>query len=138
MKPDKLLVEARARIFWGELSSSVFDFLTSNGTPAAEADSKIREFQHERNTEIRRLGVRSILIGLAVAFLAMFTLYIFAWPLDRGSIYFANRGVAAVVVVGLYGVWKLGIGLVYLIYPQSVRKSMTDIGESDVFEDMIE
>jgi len=60
MKPDKLFVEARARIFWGELFPSVLGFLTSNGIAAVEADSKIREFQHQRNVEIRKLGVRSI------------------------------------------------------------------------------
>jgi hypothetical protein len=135
MKPDKLLVEARARIFWGELFPSVLDFLTSNGISDVEADTKIREFQHERNMEIRKLGLRSILIGLLVGLFVAFTLYIFAWPLDRGSIALANSGIATIVFVGLYGLWKIGIGFVYVIWPQSVRKSITDIGESDIFED---
>jgi uncharacterized protein YjeT (DUF2065 family) len=132
------MLEARARIIWGESSSSVRGFLTSKGIPTTEADSKIREYQHERNTEIRKIGIRSILIGLLVLFLATFALYLFAWPIDRGSIALANRGDAVVVFVGLYGVWKLGIGLVYLIYPQSVRKSVSDVGESDVFGDTFE
>ena len=136
--PGKLIVEARAKIFWGELFPSVLGFLTSNGIPAAEADSKIREFQHERNREIRKLGVKSILIGLLVGSLATFTLYIFAWPLDRGSMVLANAGIATIVFVGLYGLWKIGIGLVYLIWPQSVRKSFTAIGESDIFEDFFD
>ena len=138
MKPDQILVEARARIFWGELSSSVVDYLTSNGVSATEAESKIRKYQHERSIEIRKLGVRSILIGLLVGLFAMFVLYIFAWPLDRGSIVLANRGIAVIVFVCLYGLWKIGIGFVYLIWPQSVRKSFTDIGESDIFEDIID
>jgi hypothetical protein len=137
-KPGKLLVEARAKIFWGELSLSVLGFLTSNGIPAVEADSKIKEFQHERNREIRRLGVMSILIGLLVGSLSMFALYIFAWPIDRGSMAFANAGTATIVFVGLYGLWKIGIGIVYVIWPQSVRKSVTDIGESDIFEDFFD
>jgi hypothetical protein len=126
-------LEARARIIWGESSLSVRDFLTSNGVSPAEADSKIIEYQHERNAEIRKIGVRSIFIGLLVLVLAAFTLYVFAWPLDRGSIVLANRGIAVVVFVGFYGVWKVGIGLVYLIYPKSVRKSVSDIGKWDVF-----
>ena len=128
-------LEARARIIWGESSSSVHDFLTSNGISAAEADSKIREYQRERNTEIKKIGFRSILIGLLVASLTILAMYLVLWPLDRGSIAYANRGVAAVVFVGLYGLWKIGIGSVYVIWPQSVRKSVTDIGESDIFED---
>jgi len=98
------------------------------------ADSKISEFQQERNREIRKLGLRSIFIGLGVGLLAGFTLYLFAWPLDRGSMVLANRGMAAIVVVALYGSWKIGLGLIYLIWPQTVRKSLTDIGESDIFE----
>ena len=128
-------LEARARIIWGESSSSVHDFLTSNGISAAEADSKIMEYQQERNAEIRKLGVRSIFIGLLVLVLSTFTLYVFAWPLDRGSIALANRGIAVIGVVLLYGVWKLVIGLVYLIYPQSVRKSVSDVGEWDIFSE---
>jgi uncharacterized protein YjeT (DUF2065 family) len=128
-------LEARARIIWGESSLSVHDFLTSNGISAAEADSKIMEYQHERNAEIRKIGVRSILIGLLVLVLSTFTLYVFAWPLDRGSIALANRGIAVIGVVWLYGVWKLVIGLVYLIYPKSVRKSVSDVGEWDVFSE---
>jgi hypothetical protein len=127
-------LEARARIIWGESSLSVHDFLTSNGLSAAEADSRIIEYQHERNAEIRKIGIRSILIGLLVASLTILAMYLVLWPLDRGSIAYANRGVAAVACVGLYGLWKVGIGSVYLIWPQSVRKSVPDIGESDIFD----
>jgi hypothetical protein len=129
------MLEAKARIIWGEPSLSVHDFLTTHGVPAAEADSKIREYQRERNTEIKKIGIRSILIGLLVASLTILAMYLVLWPLDRGSIAYANRGVAAVVFVGLYGLWKIGLGFVYVIWPQSVRKSVTDIGESDIFED---
>ncbi len=128
-------LEARARIIWGESSLSVHDFLTSNGISAAEADSRIIEYQRERNTEIKKIGIRSIVIGLLVASLTILAMYLVLWPLDRGSIAYANRGVAVVVLVGLYGLWKIGIGFVYVIWPQSVRKSVTDIGESDIFED---
>ena len=132
------MLEARARIIWGEPPLSVHEFLTSHGVPTAEADSKIREYQHERNTEIKKIGIRSIAIGLVVASLTTLAMYFMLWPLDRGSIAYAKKGVAAVVFVGLYGLWKIGIGLVYVIFPQSVRKSVTDIGESDLFEDVFD
>lgn len=138
IKPDKLFVEARAKIFWGELSISARDFLTANGIAAVEADAKIKEFQHERNMEIRKLGLRSILIGSLVWVLAGFTLCIFAWPLNHGSMVLANRGIATIVFVALYGLWKIGIGCIYVIWPQSVSKSITDIGESDIFGDVFD
>jgi uncharacterized protein YjeT (DUF2065 family) len=124
-------LEARARIIWGESSSSVHDFLTSKGISAAEADSKIIEYQHERDAEIRKIGVRSIFIGLLVLVLATFTIYLFVWP--PANVIWVNKGVVVVVLVWLYGVWKLGIGLVYLVYPKSVRKAVSDVGEWDVF-----
>ena len=72
----------------------------------AEADSKIREFQHERNMEIKKIGIRSILIGLLVASPTILAMSLVLWPLDRGSIAYANRGVAVVACVGLYGLWE--------------------------------
>ena len=66
MNPGDLIVEARAKIIWGEASSSVRYFLTSNGMSAADADAKIREFTLERNAEIRKLGIKNVLIGVAL------------------------------------------------------------------------
>jgi hypothetical protein len=39
MNPDQLIMEARARIIWGESSSSVRDFLISNGISDMDADA---------------------------------------------------------------------------------------------------
>jgi hypothetical protein len=43
MNTDDLIVEARARIVWGDEPASVRSFLTSNGMAAAEADAKITD-----------------------------------------------------------------------------------------------
>ncbi len=57
MNPNELIVEARARIIWGEESPSVRCFLTSNGMSAA--DAQLAAFNRERNAEIRKLGFRN-------------------------------------------------------------------------------
>ena len=57
------MVEARAKIMWGESPSSVREFLTSKGISAAEAEATIKELTLERNAEIRRLGSGRIVIG---------------------------------------------------------------------------
>jgi len=44
MDPDKLILEARARIIWSESSFSVRGFLTSNRVSDMIADAKIKEF----------------------------------------------------------------------------------------------
>src|SRR5215472_1370976 len=66
MNTADLIVEARARITWGDEPNSVRFFLTSNGMSAAEADAKIRELTLERNADIRKLGIRDIFIGIVL------------------------------------------------------------------------
>ena len=75
MKPEQVIIEARAKIIWGEPSSSVRDFLISNGISAIEADAKIKDFNVERNTEIRRLGIKNSVIGAAILGGGTITLY---------------------------------------------------------------
>jgi hypothetical protein len=133
MKPDKLISEARARIIWGESASSVRDFLTSKGIPTVEAEAKIKEFSLERSREIRKIGLRNILIGAAITGISIIPLCIAAYPMDYGSTVF-KRGLVLAVIVALYGFWKLLIGTIYLVRPQFVQKSITDIGESDMLE----
>ena len=76
MKPDVLFSEARARIIWGEPSSSVHDFLTSNGISATDADEKIEELFAERNTEIRKIGIKNTVFGAAIMGGAGVTVYL--------------------------------------------------------------
>src|SRR5438477_11814249 len=76
MSSDKSITEARARIIWGEPSSSVRDFLISNGVSVAVADAKLQEFEAERSRELRRIGFRNVLIGAVLTGAAGITLYL--------------------------------------------------------------
>ena len=130
MTADQVISNARARIIWGETSSSVRDFLVSNGVSDTIADTRIREFIVERNVEIRKLGIRSILIGVTVLVasggLVAYLMFIYGWRIVM--VQFA-RGFVTLVVIGLYGVWKLLRGVIYLVNPQSEHKSISDIAE---------
>ena len=134
MDPDKLITEARARIIWGEELSSVRDFLTSNGMSATDADAKIKEFNLERNQEIRGIGLRNLLIGLALAGGAGITIYfITTYEHGHGGFrygrYGYGRALGLPMVAGIYGLWKLLKGIFYLLRPQSEHKSIPDIDE---------
>ena len=132
MNADKLISEARARIIWGESSSSVRDFLISNGISDSIADTRLKEFGVERNKELRKIGLRNVLIGIVLTGAAGITIYL---PFFYGS---SSRGIikalAVVFLAGCYGLWKLVKGLVYLVRPQSEHKSISDIVQSDIIE----
>ncbi len=66
MNTDNFIAEARARIIWGEPSSSVRRFLISNGVPDLVTDAKLKEFEVERSRELRRIGLRNVLIGVVL------------------------------------------------------------------------
>jgi len=135
MNADKFITEARARIIWGEASSSVRDFLVSNGISQAVADTRVQEFVLERNREIRGIGIRGILVGVLLTGAAGGALYwIFAWILPPGAARVYGLGgkgiITGVIVLGaiaLYGLWRLAKGIICIVRPQSARKSIPDI-----------
>ncbi len=92
------------------------------------ADTKLEEFGLERNRELRRVGIRSILIGALVTGIAGIPICI-AFHLHT-----FNRALAILLPAILYGVWKLAIGSIYLFCPQLVHKSIPDIEEDDILE----
>jgi hypothetical protein len=128
MRTDKVITEARARIIWGESPASVRDYLVASGVESVVADTKLEEFSLERNRELRRIGIRSILIGILVAGIAGIPIWI------GFHLHTFNRALAVPMLGILYGVWKLSIGSIYLICPQLVHKSIPDIGEYDILE----
>jgi hypothetical protein len=130
MTAEQAISEARAKIIWGEPCSSVRGFLVSNGIPSDTADTKIRQFVAERSAEIRRLGMRSIFIG-ATLLVASSGLVVY-WAAAYGASIltgwqFTRAALTILVLIGLFGVWKLLRGVIYLVAPQSEHKSITDI-----------
>jgi hypothetical protein len=129
---DKIMMDARARIIWGESPQAVRDFLVSNGVSIDAADTKLLEFQLERNRELRRIGLRNVLIGGVLTAAAGIALYL------SFRVASATSGIvsalAVVLLAGLYGFWKLLKGIGYLLRPQSEHKSIPDIEQSDLIE----
>ena len=131
MDPDKLIIEARARVIWGEELSSVREFLTSNGMSGADADAKIKEFNLERIREIRGIGLKNTVIGAAVLGASVIIIYLY---INYGHSHAGvGRGSARVlgfpVLAAFYGFWKLMKGLFCLLRPQSEHESISDMDE---------
>jgi hypothetical protein len=130
MNTDALIVEARARITWGDEPSSVRYFLTSNGMSATDADAKLRDLILERNAEIRKLGLRDVLIGVALTGGAGIFFYsLFRSSHMPGATVKAGKGYGVLVLLAIYGLWRLINGICRLVRPKSEHGSIPDISE---------
>jgi hypothetical protein len=76
METKQLFFEARAKIIWGEPAAAVRSFLVASGISEAEAEARIKEFLIERNVEIRKIGLKKVLIGFAILAVSGFFLFI--------------------------------------------------------------
>jgi hypothetical protein len=129
MNPEELIVEARAKIIWGDEPSSVHEYLTSNGMSAADASREVQEFVADRNKEIRKLGVRDTCIGVAILCVVALGLW---YELEHPSRRVHSRRAEAMTflgLAGLYGIWKLIDGLFHLLRPQADTRSIPDMTE---------
>ena len=130
MNTDDLIVEARARIIWGDEPSSVRYLLTSNGMSATDADAKLRDIILERNAEIRKLGVRDVLIGVALIGGAGIFFYLLFRSSHMPTVSVrAGKGYGALVLLAFYGLWRLINGIIRLVRPKSEHKSIPNISE---------
>jgi hypothetical protein len=134
MKPDDLISEARAKIIWGDPSSSVRNFLTANGISDIDADAVVKKINAERNSEIRTNGIKKTFLGAALVVGAGLFFYLSLKHVDLDQM--TNRGaqgftaMAIVIAIGgFYGLWKLIDGVNYLLRPQSEEKSISEISE---------
>ncbi len=125
---ENICAEARAQIMWGEPAPVVRDLLASKGVPANEADARVQEFSAARNAEIKKIGIRSILVGLAILCGGGAVLY----PCFRyfDSLTHINRPIFFIVsmATGIYGTWNLLRGAAWLLRPQAEHNSISDIG----------
>jgi hypothetical protein len=135
MGTDTVLSEARARIIWGETPLTVREFLVARGVSRAVAEAQVQEYVHERNREIRGIGMRSLLEGVLLTGVAGGVLYwISTWvfPPGGGRVYglegrVLSLGMIFLAAIGLYGLWKLAKGIVYVVRPQSEQGSVSEM-----------
>jgi len=129
IKPDVILTNARAKITWGDSAASVRDYLIDHGVSAAEADAMIKQLVRERNAAIRAIGIRRVLIGAPLLFISiLLTWYLIS---DEQTLYHRTtyRISGFLILMGLFGLWKLIGGLMFLLRPQADDESIADIEE---------
>ncbi len=97
---------------------------------AVDAETKIKEFTLERNTEIRRLGIKNVLVGLALIGVAAIFFYgLYARSHMPHLSVRSAKGYGVLALGAFYGVWKLVNGIVCLLRPKSEHGSLSDMAE---------
>jgi uncharacterized protein YjeT (DUF2065 family) len=115
----------------------VREFLISEGVPPGVAEEKIAEFVQERSQELRSVGRGHVLVGAVLTAAAGGVLgWIGTMMFPHGRAVYTGvitRGfTASLVVLGaitIYGLWRLAKGIIYLVRPQWVRKSVADMSD---------
>ncbi len=136
MEPGNLIVQARAKIIWGEPGRSVRQFLISNGMADAEADIMVRELCAKRYAELRWRGFGKALLGVGLLIASILLMFLCLWHVDwekmdalEAHVQARTRyGFAVVGGVGvLYGISRIIDGVVSILRAKSNQQSLSDM-----------
>ena len=120
-------IEARARLIWGSPRSEVEEWLHAQGIPPDQVQAIIKTAWHERNVEIRKKGIRNIIIGVlsVLASVVMFTHEQHRAPWSSGH----RRGYSWCLIIALFpfGVWRIASGIDQLICGAKVDGSVGEM-----------
>jgi hypothetical protein len=78
---------------------------------------------------IRKVGLRNTLIGVGFLLLAALFYYANRNARANGLNRNAFRGIAEIIIAGIFGLWKLVKGISDLIRPQSETESITEMSD---------
>lgn len=109
---EKLKIEARARVTWGESSDQIRSFLAENGVSDEEAETCLASLFGERRVQIREDAVRSIGHG-GLKLLTPVIAYVTFHSIG----FFIPRVFGAAVLVGMWGLYQIIKGVLALIFP---------------------
>ncbi len=115
--------EGRARIMWGDSPDKVADWMRQQGVPQQQIDDVIRVCMKERDTEIRRKGMRDLLIGSGIMGVST----------AAGAALIASgarpRLFGACLLGALYGFFRLTRGLFWLLRGGKTRGSLASLDD---------
>jgi len=124
MNIENLIRDARAKVTWGESRESVLDFFQQNGVGDKDAISYIDALFRERAADIRKTGIKKILIG--IFFIALLLAYIAI------SMFIGVIEIKLLVIAGisaLVGGWKIIEGISYILKPSNESGDLSRITE---------
>ena len=124
MNTETILREARAKIIWGEPRQSVLEYMQASGLGDKDANDYLDSLFRERADDIRKTGIKKILIG---SFWISLLLAYLAFSLFVGIIEYKLLAVA--IVSAAIGGWKIIEGIGYILKPSSESGDLSNLTE---------
>ena len=116
--PEPLVIDARAKIVWGEAPANVLAFLQSKSIGDKDAFALIEQLMRERDTEIRSDGRANVWMGI-LCILVPIIYYILSLLIG----YWSMKLFAALIVLGVFGLIRLTKGISMVLRPRGVTGS---------------
>ena len=121
MEPAQVVIEAKAKISWGDSQDEVIEFMMMNGIPIAEARGMVGEMFQERAAMIRKHGIMKMVKSIPLMCVPLGTIAIF-----NHVGYWSVRLFGLALLVGLIGAWLLLKGTIMFFSPKSEPGDVAD------------
>jgi hypothetical protein len=128
---ERLIVDAKARITWGDPMESVREMLVTAKVPGYEADEILRELMLARAASIRRRGILNLGVSCG-AFGLMAIMFLIPWWLERVGIRMGRASGMVWAIGALCGIY--GASLVVDGIERVTRGANAAGADSDVNE----
>ena len=116
---EKAIRDARAAILWGDNPDEVLEKMIKCGVDPETAQAELNSFMSERAMEVRRKGIKKVIIGAVVAAISIGVLAVMILSENFSMVMAAPGGFA------LVGIYLLIDGLL-LTLTGSMRGSVTE------------
>jgi len=127
---ESLIWEARAQIMWGDAPEKVAEGLRAQGVDEQRIQEVLRASILERDTEIRRRGVRETILGGGLVALAVGAGFLIVASSTKANM---GRLFGGCLLVGFYGVYRLARGLSWMYSGSKMRGSVAAMNQ-DIIE----
>ena len=121
MRRNQALIDARAKIFWGDPPVEAIKHLMMHGITYEEAIELVTPMIEERNKTLRGIGLRKTLIGAGLVCVPIAT-----WLASLGVGFLSTKVLGVAVLAGLVGLWLLINGIITLVAPKSESGDVAD------------
>jgi hypothetical protein len=124
MQTEQIIRESRAKIMWGEPRQSVLEYMQTSGLGDKDAAAYLDALFRERAADIRKTGLKKILVGIfwIAVLLAYLAVAAFIGVIEL-------KLLAAAIVSAVIGIWKVFEGIGYIMKPSSESGDLSNLSE---------